>query len=194
MSTDAPVEERSNRIQNWLIVGVVLAFSAGIVAYISGHRDIVEAYIKATGIFGPIVSVGLFGVLGVSPVPSEILAVIVGAVYGPLWGTLIAFAGNMIASGIEYYVGGHIARMTDFEERRQNMPFGIGKFPAHSPLFLILARIVPGYGPKMVGIVGGMYRVPLWRYTWTAAIPNFIGSALFAAGGYTLIAALWATH
>jgi hypothetical protein len=51
---------------------------------------------------------------------------------------------------------------------------------------LSLARIVPGYGPKMVGIVGGMYHVLLWRFIWTAAVPNAIGALLFAFGGHGL--------
>lgn len=42
---------------------------------------------------------------------------------------------------------------------------------------------MPGYGPKMVGLMGGMYRVPLWRFMWTAAIPNLVGAAIYPGGG-----------
>jgi uncharacterized membrane protein YdjX (TVP38/TMEM64 family) len=48
-------------------------------------------------------------------------------------------------------------------------------------------RMIPGYGPKLVSVVAGMYKVPLFRYVWTTAIPTIIGAALFAYGGYGII-------
>ncbi len=193
MTTEVPAEERGTRLATWLIIILSLLISAGIVFFIGQNQRDVEEFIRGTGILGPIVSIVLFGILGLSPIPSEVLAAIMGVVYQPILGTLIAFIGNMVASWIEYYVGGHLAKVTDFEERRSRMPFGLSRFPANSPLFLIFTRIIPGYGPKMVGIIGGLYNVPLWRYTWTAAIPIFLGSALFAVGGNTLFHVIWAT-
>lgn len=178
-------------IQTWAIVIATLLVSAGFVYYISRNEEVVKTFIRGAGVLGPLVSIVLFAILGLSPIPSEIIVIIIGAVYGGLEGTLISWAGNMVAAIIEYFVGGHLARMADFEERRQHMPLGLGRFPADSPLFLIAARIIPGYGPKMVGIVGGMYRVPLWRYIWTAAIPTAAGAAFFAFGGASLMNKLW---
>ena len=191
MTMEAPATEGGNKVATWLILIVTLIFSALIVMYVGQNQQQVESFIKSTGALGPIVSIVLFSILGVSPVPSEVLSIIMGVVYGPAWGTLIAFAGNMSAAWIEYFVGGRLAQVTDFEERRAHMPFGLGKFPATSPIFLIFARIVPGYGPKMVGIMGGLYKVPLWRYIWTAAIPTLLGALFFAFGGAELMARLW---
>jgi uncharacterized membrane protein YdjX (TVP38/TMEM64 family) len=184
-------KESNSKLQTWLVIIATLLVSVGFVLYVSRNEEAVKTFIRSTGVLGPLVSIILFAILGLSPIPSEIIVIIVGAVYGGLEGTAIAFVGNMIASIIEYYVGGHIARISDFEERRQHMPFGLGRFPANSPLFLIAARIVPGYGPKMVGIVGGMYKVPLWRYIWTGAITIAMGAAFFAFGGEGLMNTLW---
>ena len=190
-SDDDEPKVTGGKLQTWVVVVATLLVSAGFVYYISRHEELVKSFIRDAGMLGPILSILLFAVLGLSPIPSEIIVIIVGAVYGGLEGTLISFLGNMVAAVIEYYLGGHIARMADFEERRQHMPLGLGRFPANSPLFLIAARIVPGYGPKMVGIVGGMYKVPLWRYIWTAAIPTALGAAFFAFGGASLMNTLW---
>jgi uncharacterized membrane protein YdjX (TVP38/TMEM64 family) len=184
-------KESNNKLQTWLVIVATLLVSAGIVFYISRSEIAVKTFIQEAGVLGPVVCIVMFAILGLSPVPSEIIVIIVGAVYGGWEGTLIAFVGNMVAAVIEYYVGGHIARMSDFEERREHMPLGLGRFPANSPLFLIAARIVPGYGPKMVGIMGGMYKVPLWRFLWTAAIPTATGAAFFAFGGEGLMNRLW---
>lgn len=107
-----------------------------------------------------------------------------GAVFGPGWGAFYSWVGYMLATVIEYFIGLKVGQASDFEVQREKLPFGLGKFRADSPWFLTLARIVPGYGPKMVGIVGGMYRVPLWRFIWTAAIPNAVGALVFALGGH----------
>ena len=50
-------------------------------------------------------------------------------------------------------------------------------------MFLIGARMIPGYGPKVVSMMAGIYHVPVLRYLWTTAIPIFAGAALFAFGG-----------
>lgn len=189
---EPPEKESSNKLQTWLVIILTLAVSAGFVYYVSLHEEGVKSFIRDAGVLGPVVSVALFAILGLSPIPSEIIVIIIGAVYGGLEGTIISFIGNMVAAIIEYYVGGHIARISDFEERKEHMPLGLGRFPANSPVFLIAARIIPGYGPKMVGIVGGMYKVPLWRYIWTGAIPIAIGAAFFAFGGASLMNMLWA--
>jgi uncharacterized membrane protein YdjX (TVP38/TMEM64 family) len=102
-----------------------------------------------------------------------------GAVFGPLMGALYSWVGYMLASVIEYRIGIRISRVSNFEDCRDRLPFGLSRFPANSPWFLTLARVIPGYGPKMVRIVGGVYHVPM-RFVWTAAIPNAIGALMFA--------------
>ncbi len=184
------IEDASGNSRKWqtilvLVLSVVL--SAILAIYIGNHILAVEDFIGHLGVAGPLVSIALQTLFGASPIPTEPLTMINGAVFGPLLGALWSWIGYMLASLVEYYIGAHLSHATDFEERRHELPFGLGRFPADSPWFLSLARIVPGYGPKMVGLVAGMYRVSLWRYTWTAAIPNLIGAMAFAYGGFGLI-------
>jgi uncharacterized membrane protein YdjX (TVP38/TMEM64 family) len=184
-------KESNNKLQTWLVIIIAVVLSVAFLYYIALNEASVKTFIRDAGIFGPIVSILLIAALGLSPIPSEIIIGIVGGVYGGLGGTIIGFLGNMGASVIEYYVGGHIGKLADFEERKQHMPFGLGKIPANSALFLIAARIIPGYGPKMVGIVAGLYKVPLWRYMWTGAVAILLGAAFIAFGGATLMNTLW---
>ena len=93
----------------------------------------------------------------------------------------------MLASLVEYFIGMKMRHAFDFEQQRSKLPFGLSRFPADSPVFLIFARIIPGYGPKMVGLVGGIYRINLWRFIWTAALPTFIGAMAFAYGGFGIM-------
>jgi uncharacterized membrane protein YdjX (TVP38/TMEM64 family) len=171
-----------------LVLGVVVSAVAAV--YIAKHVPALQQFITQIGIIGPLISIALQTVFGASPIPTEPLTMINGAVFGPLRGALFSWVGYMLASLIEYFIGTRIGQATNFEEQREKMPFGLGRFPADSPWFLTLARIVPGYGPKMVGIVGGVYHVSLWRFMWTAAIPNAIGALVFSFGGHGLKALL----
>lgn len=184
------VEDYSDKSRKWwtalaLILSLIL--SAILAIYLSNHIPALETFIEHIGVVGPLVSIALQTLFGASPIPTEPLTMINGVVFGPVRGALWSWVGYMLASLVEYFIGANLRQAVDFEERRRRLPFGLGRFPADSPWFLSLARIVPGYGPKMVGIVAGMYRVSLWRYVWTAAIPNMIGALAFAYGGFGLI-------
>ncbi len=165
-----------------------LVFSLLIVAaavfFVSKDMEAIQKYIVEHETLGLVVAIAVYAVLGASLVPSEPLTVLIGALFGPLIATFIATFGNMLAALVEYYIGRRVGFATDFEKNRQNLPFGLNRFPVESPVFLILGRMVPGVGPKLVSFLGGVYQVPLFRYLWTAAIPTAIGAAIFAFGGF----------
>ena len=170
-----------------LVIILALGLCAALMVLVSRNIEAVERLITSLGIAGPVLSVALYGLLGASPVPSEPLTLVNGAVFGPLMGTVIAGTGNTLAAVVEYYIGAGIDNAADFAEKRKDLPLGLGKFPADSVWFLLGGRLIPGYGAKVVSVVGGMYRVPLGRYLWTTAIPTFLGAAVFAYGGFNLL-------
>jgi uncharacterized membrane protein YdjX (TVP38/TMEM64 family) len=174
------------KLQQWIFLIISIGLSAAAALYVANHTAAFENLLTQTGIVGPLISIALQTVFGASPIPTEPLTMINGAVFGPLMGGFYSWIGYMLASVTEYFIGARIGHASNFEDQREKLPFGLGRFPADSPWFLTLARVVPGYGPKMVGIVGGMYRVPMWRFIWTAAIPNAIGALAFALGGHGL--------
>ena len=185
MSSESP-SPQDNKRREWasLLLGVTLS-SAGAV-FVASHMAAFENFVARIGVLGPLISITLLTAFGASPIPTEALNMVNGAMFGPIKGALYSWIGYMLASVIEYYIGKRMGHASDFDGRQTKLPFGLGRFPADSPWFLILARIVPGYGPKVVGIVGGMYRVPLWRFIWTAAIATAVGALAFAYGGHSL--------
>lgn len=147
----------------------------------------VSAFIGESGWVGLVVAVLIYAILGASPIPSEPLTVLLSTVYGPFSAMLVSGVGNLLAALLEYFIGERIGCAAGFEARRAKLPFGLGRLPVDSPTFLIAARMLPGYGPKFVSLMGGIYRVPFYRYLWTAALPTFAGSAIFAYGGFGLL-------
>ena len=157
----------------------------GLIAiFVTTDLNKIKAFIEQAGAWGVVISILLYAVLGVTLIPSEPLTLFIGALFGPLLATLIAGVGNTLAAFVEYYLGTHIGSATNFIDKKNKLPFGLGKLKIESPLFLVGARMIPGYGAKIVSMLAGIYRVPLLRYLWTTAIPIFLGSAIFAFGGF----------
>jgi uncharacterized membrane protein YdjX (TVP38/TMEM64 family) len=141
-------------------------------------------FVSQAGAWGILLSIMIYAILGLTLIPSEPLTLFIGALFGPVLATLIAGTGNTLSAFVEYYLGTHIGSATNFNEKKNKLPFNLGNLKVESPLFLIGARLVPGYGPKVVSMLAGIYRVPLLRYLWTTIIPIFLGSAVFAFGGF----------
>jgi uncharacterized membrane protein YdjX (TVP38/TMEM64 family) len=165
-----------------IVLGVLL-----LALFVSRRMEQVRQFIRAGGWWGILFSLILYGILGASPIPSEPLTVFISTVYGPLPATLIAGTGNLLAALVEFFIGVKVGDVANFEERKSRLPLGLGKMAVDSPIFLIGARMLPGYGPKFVSLIAGIYRVPLWRYTWTSAFSTLLGAAAFAYGGSQLV-------
>ncbi len=152
-------------------------------------KDMQQAsdFIRRSGWIGMIVGVVFYAAIGASPVPSEPFTLLITTAVGPREAVLVATLGNILSGLIEYYFGTHIGNVADFEKQKSRLPFGLGKAPVNSPLFLIGGRMVPGYGPKLVSLISGIYKVPVWRALWTNALTSFMGAVIFAYGGFGLI-------
>ncbi len=173
------------RLLTGLIITAVVILTLALI--LSRNMDGVRAFLQQSGQIGLLISVGLYGLLGASPIPSEPLTVLLSALYGPLPITIVATFGNLLAALVEYYIGRRIGDVADFEKRRQKLPLGLGRFPANSVVFLIVARFLPGYGAKFISVISGIYKVSLWRYIWTTVLSTLIGAAIIAYGGFGLL-------
>jgi uncharacterized membrane protein YdjX (TVP38/TMEM64 family) len=178
--------DREKKSQPTRVLIISLLVLMVVLFFVSREMETVKDFIRNSGWVGMLVSVGLYGVLGASVIPSEPLTVLIATIYGPFTATLVAGTGNLLAAVIEYYLGAQLGDVASFAERKAKLPLGLGKLPIDSPAFLIAARMIPGYGPKLVSVLSGIYRVPVWMYVWTAAIPTYLGAAIFAYGGFGL--------
>lgn len=173
-----------------VLTAVSLLASFALILFFSRHLDDTENLIRSIGWAGPLLAILIYGFLSLTPVSTDPLTLVSGALFGPFIGVLVSWMGNNLASFIEYFVGATLASVTDFEEKRAKLPFNLGRLPAASPYFLIFARLLPAYGGKIVSFIAGAYRVPLPLYTWTTFLTNFFGSLLLSLGGYSLLKSL----
>jgi uncharacterized membrane protein YdjX (TVP38/TMEM64 family) len=139
---------------------------------------------EGTGIF---ICLAVYLLLGVTLIPSEPVTLMVLAWKGPYIALLLAVIGNTLAAIVEMLIAGKIGDLSDFEKKKENLPFHLGKLPMNSPVFLLLARMLPGFGPKFVSVASGVFHVPIFTYLWTTLTANIIGAVLVVFGGYGLI-------
>jgi uncharacterized membrane protein YdjX (TVP38/TMEM64 family) len=175
---------RSQSLRNLVMILAV----AGVLIF-AAYRDMknIEAFIQKSGWVGMLAGIGIYGLLGASPIPSEPLTIFLSSVIGPFQATIITGLGNLLAATVEYMIGMHVGNAASFDQRKEKLPLGLGKVPVNSLPFLLLARIIPGYGAKFVSLICGIYRVPLLRYVWTTGITTLIGAAMFAYGGFGIL-------
>lgn len=131
------------------------------------------------GLGAAIVLVPLQAVVAVSPFPSEVIALAVGAIYGFALGWTFAWAGWLLGALLEYALFRRIA--TDAgPAAAERLPAWLRRIPVEHVLFLVLGRLVP-FGNHAVNALAGSSRVPLWRFAWVSALAFLPFSALVAA-------------
>jgi len=167
----------------------IATFGLPIAAIIFFKNDIkyFEKFISSSGLLGPLFSIFLMGILSATPIPTDPIVILNGAIFGPWIGVVVSWMGNNLASIIEYFIGRGLSEIADFEKIKNKLPFGLNRFPADSVWFLLCGRFIPQFGGKIVSLTGGFYKVPKLRYLWTAILSNLLGSMLLAIGGYSLL-------
>lgn len=170
-------------------LGTILAILLFVVVVylLSKHSNFITDILHKSGPWAPIVAIIIYPVLAPTPITTDPVTIIMGVTYGPLVGAGIALIGNTLAAIVEYFLGHHISKSTNFEKSKEKIPFGLGKLPVNSVPFLIFGRMIPGYGGKIISILAGAYRVPIKRYIWTTAVTNLLGSVILAYGGFSLV-------
>ncbi|PKO00591.1 MAG: hypothetical protein CVU42_03345 [Chloroflexi bacterium HGW-Chloroflexi-4] len=179
-------DSKESRKKTLVTLFTSLAFMVVIGAVVAFDFERIKTFISQAGVWGLVISVFVYAALGVTFIPSEPLTLLIGAMFGPWTAMLVSWIGNTLAAIVEYFIGQRIGSAANFLEKKEKLPFGLGKLPVDSPWFLIGGRAIPLYGAKAISVVAGVYRVPLFRYIWTTAVTIFVGSLMFSFGGFGL--------
>jgi uncharacterized membrane protein YdjX (TVP38/TMEM64 family) len=98
---------------------------------------------------------------------TDALAIMNGAIFGPVRGSLVDAVGLVLAAMIGYWVNLRASKLLDLHKYLQRLPAWVKRFPVGSPAFLIAVRIIPGFGGTVATASAATFRVPLWVHVWT---------------------------
>jgi len=152
----------------------------------------VTQMIRDSGHWGVLISIGLMVVHSFVPFPSELLTMANGMVYGPLWGTVVSWAGAMLGALLAYALArrlgsGFVRRMLGPERCD-----GIDKWLDYNgPGALLMSRLIPAISFNLVNYASGLARVPLWTFIWTTAIGMLPVTILVVAMGANIKEISW---
>lgn len=166
-----------------LIFGASFALAAIVVA----KKPEVEHLLDGLGISRLPLAVVIFAVVAAAPFSvTDALAVMNGAIFGPVIGSVVNAVGIVVAAVIGYVVALRTSHLLDIERTVQRLPGWVRHFRIGSPMFLIVVRIIPGLGGTLATQTAAALRVPIWRQIYTmSAIAIPICTAL-AIGGNAL--------
>lgn len=169
------------------VLPALLLLLAAVIFALNFDLPALKTFLEQHERAGLVIGFLVYGLLGVTPIPTEPVTLLILAWKGPLAATVLATLGNTTAAFIEFYIGGNIGDLADFEKKKEKLPFHLGRLPVGSPLFLLVARTLPGIGPKFVSLAAGVYRVPWPTYLWTTVVSNLLGAGIVVLGAYGLM-------
>jgi len=145
---------------------LVLSF---ILAYlVIRHQPRVAHEIRTIGPLAYPLAVGVFVLVASAPFSvTDALAIMNGAIFGPVMGTLVDALGLLGAALLGYWINRHALKLWRLEEYLHRLPAWIKRFPVGSPAFLLAVRIIPGFGGTVATATAAAFRVPIWVHVWT---------------------------
>ena len=128
-------------------------------------------------------AIAVFALVASAPFSvTDALAVMNGAIFGPVLGSIVNAIGLVFGALLGYWINRHASRLLDLESYLKRLPGWAKRFPVGSPAFLIAVRIIPGFGGTVATATAASFRVPVWVHVWTmcaVAIPVCTILAIF---------------
>jgi uncharacterized membrane protein YdjX (TVP38/TMEM64 family) len=162
----------------------LLALSFALAALVIRYQPHIEYFIRSIGpgVAVPIAT-AIFALVASAPFSvTDALAIMNGAIFGPLWGSIINAVGIIFAGAIGYWVNRHATHLLDLDAALARLPAWVKRFRVGSPMFLIAVRIIPGFGGTVATASAAAFRVPVWIHILTmsaVAIPICTILAIF---------------
>jgi uncharacterized membrane protein YdjX (TVP38/TMEM64 family) len=176
-------QKRIVRIEkNLLIVIAILAIIGVFVIYVGSKfespQDAAEK-IRSLGALGPIIVVG-FIILEtvVAPIPGTIIAIASGYAFGPFWGTVYSYIGNVVGAILAFFIARKFGR--PFVEKiveKDKLVLWDAFFKEKGKLLMWIAYIFPVYPSDIISFIAGLSTMRAKKFItiiMICFIPNLI--------------------
>lgn len=149
----------------------LLAASFTLAAVVIRFQPLVEHEIRSLGATAYPLAIAIFAVVASAPFSvTDALAVMNGAIFGPVVGSIVNAIGLVFAALGGYWINRHASKMLDLDSYLERVPPWVKRFPVGSPGFLIAVRIIPGFGGTVATATAATFRVPVWVHVWTMCV------------------------
>ena len=138
----------------------ILAASFFLAGLVIAKQPQVEHVLRSLGPLAWILAVVVFAIVASAPFSvTDALAIMNGAIFGPVLGSVINAIGLVFAAMLGYAINRHAATMLDLDAYLERLPAWVKRFPVGSPAFLISVRVIPGFGGTIATATAAAFRV-----------------------------------
>lgn len=169
-----------------LVLGVAIA---GLTIWLALNRNsldpaLIESSIHDLGLWAPLAHVVLFAVVTVFFAPGAIFGLAGGALFGPLWGTVLNLAGAMLGATVSFLIARYVAG--DWVRRKGGgrLERLIAGVEAEGWRFVAFTRLVPLFPFNLLNYALGLTRIPLTHYVLASLICMAPGTLAYAWLGH----------
>jgi uncharacterized membrane protein YdjX (TVP38/TMEM64 family)/rhodanese-related sulfurtransferase len=169
-----------------LLLGFVILAGA---LWLALNRDqldpaAIEDAIHNLGLWGPVAHVVLFALGTVLFVPGTLFGLAGGALFGPLWGTILNLAGATVGATAAFLVARYVA--ADLVRRKAGTRLGrlIKGVEAEGWRFVAFTRLVPLIPFNLLNYALGLTGIPLRIYILTSLVCMLPGAIVYTWLGY----------
>jgi uncharacterized membrane protein YdjX (TVP38/TMEM64 family) len=148
----------------------VLIFTASFVlaALVIRHKPYVESALMTIGPLAYPIAVVIFALVATAPFSvTDALAVMNGAIFGPVMGSVVNAVGLVLAALTGYALALRTAHLLELDKQIERLPHWIKRYRVGSPAFLLTLRVIPGLGGTLATQSAAAFRVPLFVHVWT---------------------------
>jgi uncharacterized membrane protein YdjX (TVP38/TMEM64 family) len=140
----------------------------------------------------------IFALVATAPFSvTDALAVMNGAIFGPVMGSVVNAVGLVLAALGSYALALRTAHLLELGKRIEHLPHWIRRYRVGSPAFLLALRIIPGLGGTLATQSAAAFRVPLFVHVWTMcaiAVPICTLLAIFGDRASTAVHTYFEAH
>jgi uncharacterized membrane protein YdjX (TVP38/TMEM64 family) len=171
-----------------LLLGLIIAAATIWLVLIRDRIDqpLIEGLMRDLGIFGPVAYVALFAVGTVLFVPGAIFGLAGGALFGPLWGTLLNLAGATIGATAAFLVARYLARDWVRGKAGSRLDQLVAGVEAEGWRFVAFVRLVPLFPFNLTNYALGLTRIRLAQFvpaTFVCMAPGALAYAWLGHAG-----------
>jgi uncharacterized membrane protein YdjX (TVP38/TMEM64 family) len=155
--------------RRWLIAVVVVLFAASAAAGVWVFQgkisaQTVEAWVAGLGVWAPIGFVLLYGIATVALVPGGVFDLAGGALFGPVYGSLIDLAGATLGAALSFLVARYVAQEWVQVRSGPRLQAVMRSVDADGWQFVAFVRLVPIFPYSVMNYLLGLTRIPFHHY------------------------------
>jgi uncharacterized membrane protein YdjX (TVP38/TMEM64 family) len=153
-------------------------------ADIEAMRD----YLLSFGAWAPIISAFLMVLQAlVLPVPSFVLTLANGLLFGTVWGALLSWSSAMVAAVLCYYISRLFGRpLVEKLVGERSLELTDRFFQRYGKHAVLIARLIPGISFDVVSYAAGLSSIGLWGFVLATGIGQMPGTIVFSLLGETV--------